>query len=91
MAGRPPKEKSFAAALNIEIKEAGLAGGTRLRDVAKALVDKAVSGDVAAIKEVADRIDGKVAQAVIGDDGADPLRVELIRRVIVDPAAGDAA
>lgn len=77
MAGRPPKEKSFANMLNIAIKEA-IEGTdkTKLRAVADALVDKAMSGDVQAIKEVADRIDGKVPQGVIGgDDGDSPINV----------------
>lgn len=80
MAGRPPKERSFAAMLNIAIKEA-IEGSdkTKLRAVADALVDKAMSGDVPAIKEVAERLDGKVPQAIIGDDDADPInhKVEL--------------
>jgi hypothetical protein len=76
MAGRPPKEKSFANMLNIAIKEAVEGSDkTKLRAVADALVDKAISGDVAAIKEVADRIDGKVPQAVVGDDDHDPIGV----------------
>ena len=77
MAGRPPKEKSFANMLNIAIKEA-IEGTdkTKLRAVADALVDKAMSGDVQAIKEVADRIDGKVPQGVIGGDEDDsPINV----------------
>lgn len=84
MAGRPPKEKSFANMLNIAIKEA-IEGTdkTKLRAVADALVDKAMAGDVQAIKEVADRIDGKVPQGVIGgDDGDAPInavmRIELV-------------
>lgn len=87
MAGRPPKEKSFANMLNIAIKEA-IEGSdkTKLRAVADALVDKAMSGDVPAIKEIADRLDGKVPQAVVGDDGSDPINlVTEIRRVIVRP------
>jgi len=91
MAGRPPKEKSFAAMLNIAIKEA-IEGSdkTKLRLVADALVDKAISGDVQAIKEVADRLDGKVPQAVVGDDELDPISlVHRIERVIVRPNASD--
>lgn len=68
MAGRPPKEKSFANMLNVAIKEAAEGGGTKLRAVADALIDKAISGDVQAIKEIADRLDGKVPQAVVGDE-----------------------
>jgi hypothetical protein len=65
MAGRPPKERSFANMLNIAIKEANDLGITKLR-------------------EVADRIDGKVPQALVGDDESDPINlVTEIRRVIV--------
>lgn len=84
MAGRPPKEKSFANMLNIAVKEA-IEGKdkTKLRAVADALVDKAMSGDVAAIKEVADRLDGKVPQGVIGDE-ENPLNfVHTITRQII--------
>lgn len=78
MAGRPPKEKSFANMLNIAINEATESGGTKLRAVADALVEKAMAGDVQAIKEVADRLDGKPAQAIIGGDEDDaPLRHAL--------------
>lgn len=85
MAGRPPKEKSFANMLRIAINEASENGGTKLRDVANALVEKAISGDVQAIKEVADRLDGKVAQAVIGGEADDaPIR-HAIEMIIVDP------
>jgi hypothetical protein len=64
MAGRPPKEKSFANMLNIAIKEAAEGGHTKLRAVADALVEKAMAGDVQAIKEIADRLDGKPAQSL---------------------------
>lgn len=77
MAGRPPKERSFANMLNIAIKEA-IEGSdkTKLRLVADALVDKAMAGDVQAIKEIADRLDGKVPQGVIGGDEDDaPLSI----------------
>ncbi|MGO4316702.1 hypothetical protein [Agrobacterium sp. MCAB5] len=77
MAGRPPKEKSFANMLRIAINEASDAGGgTKLRAVAEALVSKAVAGDVQAIKEVADRLDGKVTQEISGPDGG-PVQIDL--------------
>jgi hypothetical protein len=66
MAGRPAgsenKDKPFRDALRMEITEAG-EDRKRLRTVARALLDKAEGGDVAAIKEVADRLDGKPAQS----------------------------
>lgn len=86
MAGRPPSEKTFANMLRIAIKEAHVGGGDKLRAVADALVNKAMTGDVPAIKEIADRLDGKVPQAVVGgDDDSDPIKlVHRIERVIVD-------
>lgn len=66
--GRPPKEKSFANMLRIAINEAIVddqgVSKPKLRAVAEMLVTKALEGDMAAIKEVADRLDGKAAQAV---------------------------
>jgi hypothetical protein len=78
MAGRPPKEKSFANMLGIAIKEAHEEGRDKLRAVADALVAKAISGDVQAIKEIADRLDGKVPQGVIGgDEGDAPIEINV--------------
>lgn len=87
MAGRPPKEKSFANMLRIAINEATEDGGTNLRAVADALVTKAKTGDVQAIKEIADRLDGKVPQGVIGGDDDDPPIVTKVIREIVRPGA----
>jgi hypothetical protein len=89
--GRPKSEKTFANMLRIAISEAHGEGGTRLRAVADALVRKAMDGDVPAIREVADRIDGKVPQAVVGDDEHDPVNfaVSVIERRLVRPNATD--
>ena len=90
MAGRPPSEKTFANMLRVAIKEAHVDGGDKLRRVADALVDKAMTGDVPAIKEIADRLDGKVPQAVVGDDDLDPIRlIQRIERVVVRPSDPD--
>lgn len=43
--------------------------------------------DTSAAKEVADRLDGKVAQPIAGDDELPPVGIETIERVIVDPKA----
>ena len=45
---------------------------SELEKVAEALIDAAKAQDVAAIKELGDRIDGKVPQAITGD-GANPI------------------
>ena len=71
------RDKPFRDALRMEITEAG-EDRKRLRVVARALLDKAESGDVQAIREVADRLDGKPAQEVMGEDGG-PLQVSIVR------------
>lgn len=87
MAGRPPKEKSFANMLRIAVMADGnKKGEPKLREIAEKLVEEAIKGESWAIQQVADRLDGKPAQAIVGDDEADPIRmVTEIRRTIVDP------
>lgn len=48
-----------------------------LLKIAGGLVDKALEGDLPAIREVADREDGKAAQAMIlnGDENGGPVRI----------------
>lgn len=63
-------------------------GKTRLRLIAERLVQEAEAGNVVAMKEVADRLEGKVPQAIIGDSDADPINmVTEIRRTIVRPGS----
>jgi hypothetical protein len=77
MAGRPKgsqnKDKPFRDALRMEIAAAG-ENHKALRAVALALIEKAQSGDVQAIKEIGDRLDGKVPQAIGGDDELGPIK-----------------
>ena len=67
--GRPPKEKSFYNALAVALKQVngiGVDGQpvTKLRAIADKLVEAAEAGESWAIREVADRIDGKPMQAI---------------------------
>lgn len=52
-----------------------------LRWNARQLLEK---GDVATIKEIADRFDGKVPQALIGDDESDAISVvtKIVREIV---------
>ena len=51
---------------------------TRIDRLAKALLDKAESGDIAALKELGDRLEGKVTQPVSGPDGGNiPVSVTV--------------
>jgi hypothetical protein len=59
----------------------------KLDALATALVASGVSGDVSALKEIGDRLDGKVPQAMVGGGEDDPAIhvITEIRRSIVDP------
>ena len=52
--------------------------GKALRELAERLIERAKNGDVTALKEIGDRMDGKAAQAIVGADGGN-LVVEVIR------------
>ena len=78
--GRPKAERAFANMLRIAIKEAHDDGRDKLRAVADALVTEAIKGDIPAIREIADRLDGKVAQAIVGGD-EDDNPVSIVTRI----------
>jgi len=84
------KDKPWRDALRIAIKEGD---GQRLRRIADAVVTLAETGDMQAIKEIGDRLDGKPAQQTIvsGDeDGGAVNLIHRIERIIVDPKVRDA-
>lgn len=84
--GGRPKAKPFKDALLMEALAAergedcqALPGSLRWN--ARRLLEQ---GEVSSIREIADRLDGKVPQAVVGDDESDPINlVHRIERVIV--------
>lgn len=68
-------DKPWAAA----VRRALLANdGKKLRAVAEKLVEKAEAGDVAALKEIGDRLDGKPAQAITGEIDT-TVTVEIVK------------
>ena len=80
-APRKPKgaksDKEWRGAIMLAIKElraeTGNAGKVKaLRLLARKLVDKGLDGDIAALKEIGDRLDGRPSQAheVNGPDGS---------------------
>jgi hypothetical protein len=90
--GRPigsvNREKPFNDALRIALKRDPL----RLHRIAEKLAEKAEEGDLAAIREIADRLDGKPVQMVDRHDV--PLRelsdAELLHVIASDPKASKA-
>jgi hypothetical protein len=73
------KAKPFRDALRLEAAAAEqgqqcIAPKGSLRWNARQLLER---GDPIAIREVADRLDGKVPQAIVGDDESDPIRYAI--------------
>jgi hypothetical protein len=64
--GGRPKHQHFKDALRAELAAKG-DDHKALRRIARALINKAGEGDLAAIREVADRLDGRTAQQIDGD------------------------
>ena len=79
--GRPigsvNREKPFNEALRIALRGDPL----RLRRIAEKLAEKAEDGDLAAIRELADRLDGKPLQ---GHTGQDAGALVVVIRAVAD-------
>jgi len=73
--GKP--DKLWKDAIRIAALRPDAEGRKKLAVIADKLVDAAIAGDVAAMREIGDRLDGKPAQAIIGDDEAAPIKTVL--------------
>ncbi len=73
--GAGPRDRVFSDA----VRRAALADdGKRLREMAESLLDRAQAGDVSALREAADRIEGKVPQALEhGNKDGQPFVLKL--------------
>lgn len=80
-------DKVWRDAIRVAVMRNADDGGKKLAKLADALVTAGIAGDVPALKEIGDRLDGKVPQALVGGGENDnPVRVITeIRRTIVDP------
>lgn len=81
--GQPKRTKLWKDAIIRAIKRREETDPQALEKLADKLIAQVEAGDVSAIKEFGDRVDGKVAQALIGGDEDDaPIktvtRIELV-------------
>jgi len=67
LAGRPPKAKSWTAAIERAILRMANEDPQALEKLASKLVNLASNGDLGALKEIGDRIEGKPTQMIAGD------------------------
>lgn len=80
------KEKPYRDALRkVLAEEAGFEPAksetrTKLEAVARKHVAEALAGEMSAVKEIAERLDGKVPQAIANDDeSGEPFVIRVIR------------
>ncbi len=71
-------DKAWRDAIRLAVNKRDKKGGKRLAQLADVLVTSGLEGDVSALKEIGDRLDGKPSQAITGADGG-PLIVEIVR------------
>lgn len=82
----PSTQKPWREAIERAVKRAAEDGKTRRLDaLADRLVDAGLSGDVPAMREIGDRLDGKPAQAIVGDT----TMPAIVTRVEIVAADGD--
>lgn len=68
------KKRRFKQQLIAALEDVPEGDVSKLRLLADKLIDAGLGGDVQAIRDIRDTIDGKPAQAITGDDDADPIR-----------------
>lgn len=77
--GAQNKDKPYRDALRRAIARANDSDAPHKLDrIADAHLLKCSQGDISAMRELADRLDGKVPQAVVGDDEHAPIRTESV-------------
>lgn len=86
--GRPPKEWTMSAMYKQAAEEASETGEPKYKIVARKLLELAEKGDMQAIKELGNRIDGMPKQSVelTGDENK-PLYVGLPKRRSLDTSS----
>lgn len=87
--GRPPKGTAWSEILRAAAQEIDQETGKMFIELAaEALVKKAISGDVTAMKEIGDRIDGKVVATQ--KPGSDTLPIPILSGIsFVDFSSDD--
>lgn len=82
------KERVWAQAINNALDKRGKALGRMgaLEELAEKLLVQCDEGDMTALKELGDRLDGKAVQAIAGDKDA-PLNIQILRFAEVEEYA----
>jgi hypothetical protein len=75
------RDKLFREALRMQLAQAG-ENLKALREIADILIAEAKAGNIQAIKELADRLDGKPVQMLEHAEGAQPTARKIVREIV---------
>jgi len=75
--GNHKRPKIITQQLIAALNETDASNITKMRRVVEALIEKATGGDVQAIKEITDRIEGKVPQGIEGPEEGSPVKMVI--------------
>jgi hypothetical protein len=78
-AGPPKRAKLWREAIDRAIKRREQDDPQALEKLADAFLKKVAEGDVGAIKEFGDRLDGKVTQPIGGDEESGPITLSWLK------------
>jgi hypothetical protein len=85
---RRPITQKLISQLNQKFDPKDPSDQTVMDKLVEKVIFEALAGDTTLIREIFDRVDGKVPQAITGPNEDDPAFVlQTIERVIVDPAS----
>jgi hypothetical protein len=87
VAGRSGRraESPFRDALRLALTRRDTEKSKALVNLANRLIDKAEEGDLQAIQEIANRLDGKPAQQLVHEGGDEPIRIVAVWGAVSDP------
>lgn len=80
------EKKPWADAIKRALARRAAGNMADINALADRLIDSALAGELPALRELGDRLDGKPAQAITGADG-DAIKVDASLRVIGIPPA----
>jgi hypothetical protein len=88
--GRPRKGKTLTDALEKYVASKNEAGERRGEVLARTLFDLALAGDVAALRYIYDRIDGRPTQRIEAEAAVIPAETRTVLRSFLDGGASGA-
>lgn len=86
MAGAPlgnTNSKKDKRLITDELRRVVTQGPEKLKQACVALLNNAANGDIASFNVIADRLEGRPSQRIVGDDEETPIQVEVSAKDVI--------